>query len=185
SADCGGCGIACDSGESCVASACHCGGTGPDCTGSTPNCCGTTCVNLRQDETHCGTCGHPCPGLERCRSFACECDGMANGRACGGINGGICCSDSCVSSWHDSSNCNGCGLRCRSGTSCDTAYSGLLGMSVGTCQGCSVDGDCPANFVCGFASFGGVCECARDSACATGQSCDGDGVGGALDACRY
>ncbi len=182
---CGSCTIACDPGEECVSSACRCGRTGPDCTGSTPDCCGTTCVNLEQNETHCGTCGSPCPGLERCRSGACECDGMANGRGCGGINGGICCSEDCVSSWHDSNHCNGCGIRCLAGTACDTGYSALLGHSFGTCQGCAVDADCPRNFVCGFATFGGHCECAMDSACSAGQNCDGDGVGGSLDACRY
>lgn len=52
---CGGCGIACGSGEVCAEGACE-----PVC-GAPLSMCGALCVDLATDPDHCGLCGNVCP----------------------------------------------------------------------------------------------------------------------------
>ena len=50
--NCGGCGVACDAGKSCVAGTCNC-----------PQgelACGAACTNAQTDPNNCGACGRKC-----------------------------------------------------------------------------------------------------------------------------
>ncbi|MBX3273058.1 MAG: hypothetical protein KF729_22535 [Sandaracinaceae bacterium] len=79
---CGGCGVACDDGEDCVAGTCRCGGTpdGEDCAGTVAStCCGSRCANLTTDAVHCGACRESCAlrgdGTRvECEEGACLCN---------------------------------------------------------------------------------------------------------------
>ena len=69
--NCGTCGNACTTGQSCSAGVC---GTGSGCsTGDTS--CGGICTDLTSDPDNCGSCGNICPG------------GSCTASACGGSGG--------------------------------------------------------------------------------------------------
>ena len=62
-ANCGGCGVACAGGKSCVGGSCVCPvGT---------SLCGGICVNLQSDANNCNRCGHGCQGGS-CSSGVCQ-----------------------------------------------------------------------------------------------------------------
>lgn len=71
--NCGGVGIRCGTGESCVGGTCQCGSTGGACSGGQA-CCGTGCVDLQTDFQNCGFCGTACtPSADRCTAGNCAC----------------------------------------------------------------------------------------------------------------
>jgi len=84
-ANCGGCGIACGGGTSCVRGACLC-------PASLPTACGGRCVDGRSDPANCGSCDNRCPSSQRCE-----------GGRCTGTMTGV-----CPSSCGASADCNTC-----------------------------------------------------------------------------
>jgi hypothetical protein len=62
-ANCGMCGKACATGQSCAGGACACGSGQTSCTG--------TCTNLMTDTANCGTCGKACASGQTCSNGAC------------------------------------------------------------------------------------------------------------------
>jgi hypothetical protein len=71
-AHCGGCGGACNGGETCVGAVCRCG-TGSNCEAGR-TCCGDSgCFDLMNDAFHCGSCDKKCSPGEACVAGACRC----------------------------------------------------------------------------------------------------------------
>jgi hypothetical protein len=86
-ANCGACGKACATGESCCAGRCanpqndvnNCGMCGRAClAGARPGCCMGSCADLLSDD-NCGTCGHACGLLG---GVVCSCAMTSSGTAC-------------------------------------------------------------------------------------------------------
>lgn len=162
--NCGGCGVACGSSQTCVAGrcACHVGQTA----------CGTVCVDLQADVSNCGTCGRRCvltSATTACASGTCaitmcmpgfaDCDGFA---ASG-------CETNIVT---DPTNCGGCGIRCSSPNATASCSGGSCGRGTclpgfADCDGFAVNG-CETNINTSMASCG---SCGR--ACAAGMTCSG------------
>lgn len=111
-ANCGGCGLTCNAGQSCVNSACVPNQQPQSCTGGLTS-CNNVCCNLQTDTNNCGACGRTCAAGQTCNAGTCT-DPRP---ACGGANLAT-----------DSSNCGTCGTRCGSGESC------MGGMCVGASE---------------------------------------------------
>jgi hypothetical protein len=62
-ANCGACGHACSSGQSCQSGTCTCGAETNDCNG--------TCVDVLVDPANCGGCGKACPTYQFCQNGSC------------------------------------------------------------------------------------------------------------------
>ncbi|MBL8715061.1 MAG: hypothetical protein JNL79_03650 [Myxococcales bacterium] len=79
--NCGACGKACATGETCAASSCGCGALGTKCkpgeacTGGACTCkgavCGGTCIDTSTDPANCGGCGRACGGTIACIAGGC------------------------------------------------------------------------------------------------------------------
>jgi hypothetical protein len=105
--NCGECGKACASNQSCCHSACvatqsfqtdvnNCGSCGHPCnTGET--CCTGNCANLLNSSTNCGSCGKPCLGGQVCVNGTCVCPAPLT-----------LCNGTCVDTNMDRNNCGGC-----------------------------------------------------------------------------
>lgn len=107
--NCGGCGVACGPGASCVAGACVASMPCP----ATTTFCGAGCVDLSTDLLNCGACGI------RCTSGACA------GGVCGVVS--TCaaplsdrCGTLCTDLRIDPLNCGTCGHACPLGTVCES-----------------------------------------------------------------
>lgn len=119
--NCGGCNIACATGESCMAAAC---------VALPPTCdaplflCGSQCVDTAVDQGNCGACGNACALGESCLAGTCTpipCN--APNLQCGAL---------CVDPQSDQGNCGSCGNACGAGAACVGATcvnSGMLQFS--------------------------------------------------------
>jgi hypothetical protein len=204
-ANCGMCGRACTTGQSCVAGVCR--AAGESCGNGTIACSGA-CIDPQSDEAHCGGCGEACSGARECVSGACQC--ALGTLACGGV---------CVNSQTDAAHCGACDKACAAGLACQGGQcvcpvgrqacgdacvdlqttAAHCGMCDRACAGASV---CTAgNCVCpsGQMLCGDSCADLQTSmqncgtcgqSCGLGQSCSGgvctSGGGGALleDGCQ-
>lgn len=143
---CGGCGVDCAAGASCVGRSCRCPVGMVVCNGA--------CVDLQTDARHCGECGDACPFGAVCETSTCRCP-----------FGQILCDGECVDPNSDVRHCGGCGATCFGGScaggscECPGAVGTLCG---GECFDLSVDLDhCGAcDEGCrGGSCAGGACSC--------------------------
>ena len=159
--NCGGCGQACASGQSCVAGACSCG--------ATDVACGSLCVDPKADPTNCGGCGQACLSGAYCDGGSCACETGAS------------CDGRCVDLQSDHDNCGSCGSPCGASDVCFGGHCQAAcpadGGAAGTIQDCG--GSCvdtsSAPLDCG--------GCGK--ACGAGQICSAGscGCGAGLGAC--
>ncbi len=123
---CGGCGVVCPSGGSCVQGVCN----GPD--GGFFEC--------SDDPSGCPA-GSACSGI---LCIASSCAGAPDGQSCAfgpGGGGGACCGGKCVDPTTDPENCGGCGI----GSATSTCVGGFVfppAADAGTCP------PCPAELTC-------------------------------------
>jgi hypothetical protein len=184
---CGGCDTPCNTGESCVASACRCGDQ-PGCRGGQLCCGGTTCADLQNDPKHCSACDTACGAGETCQAGACVCGAQpacADGEKCCGSEGGCvaptaqcpcggtfcevdqsCCGGACTDLTNDDANCGQCGRSCESATN-----PLMCAMSACTCGGVPCAADCcDGNRCVDLQSDEADCG-ACGNACAAGERC--------------
>ena len=143
---CGGCGMACGSGEACEMGSCVlvCG------PGTIE--CGGTCVDTDVDPAHCGGCDMACATGEFCVEGACSASCPAPNTDCDGT---------CTNTDTDPAHCGACGTTCAAGELCS------MGACIAACPAPNTDcdGTCtntdtdPAN--CG----------ACGTTCAAGEFC--------------
>ena len=126
--NCGACGHACSTGQSCTAGTCV---TSP-CPAGTTNCNGT-CVNTSADAQNCGACGHACSAGQSCTAGTCVTSPCPAGRTN--------CNGTCVDTSTDTQNCGACGVVC-------SFAHGAGACSAGSCTlvACNAGfGDCDGN----------------------------------------
>ncbi len=97
--NCGGCGIACSDGMSCVDGSCRCTG------GSAL--CGGECIDVQNDAKNCGGCGSQCFTGFFCSEGQCVCP-----------SGTVACDAMCADVFTDPNNCGGCNRYCQAGQTC-------------------------------------------------------------------
>ncbi len=151
-ANCGSCGHACATGDSCQDGVCKCPGSEMTCPGSTA---GTTvCVDTRSDHGNCGGCGNACPTGATCQSGTCVCPGSE-----------ALCAGQCLDLTSDVNNCGGCGKACPASATCQSSVCVCPGSGEANCGGtCTNELYDPFN--CG----------ACGTACATGVTCQPPGT---------
>lgn len=166
--NCGGCGLQCPAGASCVQSVC----LGSDglavaavtatvpvaCAPGTVD-CGSGCVALDSSDANCGSCGAPCAAGEVCDTSACRPIGA------GCPAGRTLCDGACVDLLSSTTNCGACGTSCGTGScslgvcTCGVAESPCstgcenLGSDAQNCGACGVT--CPSGASCAA----GSCAC--------------------------
>jgi hypothetical protein len=103
-ANCGGCGVTCDTRATCQRGACACA--------PGLSTCGTACVDLASDPAHCGGCAIAC--------FGTVCSASTGPATCSASCGGgeTDCGGACVHLDQDRFHCGACGTACASGESC-------------------------------------------------------------------
>ena len=92
-ANCGACGNACLTDQTCEAGACECP---PD-----TELCHDRCVDYANDKDNCGSCGNACGDEQTCSESTCVCP-----------EGREVCGDACVDYTNDKDNCGSCGNAC-------------------------------------------------------------------------
>jgi hypothetical protein len=116
--NCGGCGIACGPGSSCLNAAClglveapPAGVSLVDCAAQGLTDCGGFCANLAADSANCGACGNSCPLGGYCQGGLCTGLYCPDGLADCGVG-------YCVDLNSDANHCGGCQLGCFVGYEC-------------------------------------------------------------------
>jgi hypothetical protein len=137
--NCGGCGIGCESDETCEGGVCE-----PICPAG-QDLCGESCVDLQHDDTNCGACGLACAFDEYCNGGVCEPICPAGQDLCGGA---------CVDLQHDDANCGACGAACAFDEFCEFGSCAPICLPDETLcpDGCANLGNDPEN--CGSCGFG-------------------------------
>jgi Stigma-specific protein, Stig1 len=100
SANCGTCGNACRTDQSCVSGSCQCTNGLIDCGGS--------CVDTQTSNANCGSCENACPVAQSCVAGSCQCPAPQKW-LCGSV---------CVNLLNDPQHCGGCEKTCATGLSC-------------------------------------------------------------------
>lgn len=156
-ANCGACGMACGTGEYCVAGSC----TAQGCPSNTTD-CGGSCVDTQNDPANCGGCGTACDASQICSGGTCADRCLGGSTECNGV---------CVDTNNDGANCGGCGTACDPGEVCNGAGTCALTCQTGfiDCNGTCVDPQtngtyCGASMDCQGANAG--------TTCASGESCN-------------
>jgi hypothetical protein len=136
-----------------------CGGTsGPGV------CCGSVCLDTFDDSANCGLCGTVCPTGQFCSSAQCVavpiCGPDNSGTACplASNKAGVCCSGQCVDTSSDPDNCDGCGVACPVGQTCNCTAGEVCSAE----QGYST---------CGLADGGAAPSCYTGATCPAGTLC--------------
>ena len=168
---CGACGTSCKPGQACVSGKCICPGAQSLCTDQ--------CVDLQIHPKHCGGCDSPCKDTERCVNGKCtQCTQSETVCGSGCCSSQLaCCSDQCIDTRFDRTNCGGCGKQCKPGEICcgggcidflnDTNNCGGCGVACGSGQSCC-NGRC-------VGTTGNVTHCgACNKTCKVGESCCGN-----------
>jgi hypothetical protein len=138
--NCGGCGLVCPAGESCLGGACTCNLT--TCSDGDG---GTICTDPAMDPLNCGLCGNPCPRAGMSCALGTCCPNSLTVAYCDG-DAGIECADFTT----DPNNCGGCGIVCAPDQHC-AAPGGIGGVCV-----CEVDGG-PGEPLLSIENCGGTC----------------------------
>ncbi|MBL8600887.1 MAG: hypothetical protein JNK72_03090 [Myxococcales bacterium] len=146
SANCGACGNACGTGQSCEMGRCVCP--------MGQSACGQSCVDVQTNSANCGTCGNACGMNQMCSAGMCVASCSSPRTLCGSGMSAM-----CVDTQSDANNCGSCGTVCPTGQVCTN---GVCGCSMGrlSCSGTCVDGQTD-NMNCG----------ACGTVCPTGQTC--------------
>ncbi|WP_437736624.1 MXAN_6577-like cysteine-rich protein [Sorangium sp. So ce1335] len=176
---CGGCGIACEDGQTCVEGAC----VGCD-DGQTA--CGDGCFDLESDEAHCGGCNSACDDGQTCEDGVCQ-----DEDECG--SGLTTCGGACVDTETAEAHCGGCGNACDDGQTCEDGVcqdEDACGSGLTTCGGECVDtetdeancGECGTECNASQVCQSGMCACTvgpgRDLGSAVPQIVNGTTAGG-------
>lgn len=172
-ANCGGCGIACASGEVCEAGACTVAEL--ECSPGESE-CADECVDTDTDGAHCGGCNNACLPGQSCQDGTCvggeTCDGETE-RVCGGA---------CVDLQTDADHCGGCNNECGDGAACSDgvcACSGGLTYCAGECVNLNSDDDhcgaCESPCLASQMCTEGACQTVIPEVC-DGEDNDLDGL---------
>ncbi|MBK06267.1 MAG: hypothetical protein CL920_28230 [Deltaproteobacteria bacterium] len=143
--NCGGCGLACEPGETCFDGVC-----GPTLCAAGKIRCADGCVDITSDRVHCGACGNICDTGFTCQQGVCKQTCTAGQTMCGNtchdlqtddehcsacgtacLNGSVCvggacqcpasttkCGNQCANTQQDANNCGGCGVACQANEIC-------------------------------------------------------------------
>ncbi|MEZ4570631.1 MAG: hypothetical protein R2849_09955 [Thermomicrobiales bacterium] len=179
--NCGGCGLACFSGQICCDGVCldptdddqNCGACGNVCPQG-QLCCNSVCMDVLSDNQNCGACGFECGPDEECNNGICTqsdpCDGCQAGEAC--------CDGVCIDVSSNDDHCGACGIECPAGTDCINGAC-VECLTTSDCLGCEVCDDGRCRPCPGTCCASGVCVpddvcCPELIDCGGGLCCGGN-----------